>query len=281
MSTPLLRSPITFEVPGRTVHSPMVHARVNGVATKLIVDTGCTDHILTMALVREAGLPAEPGEEGTDAAGASVESWAVGDLPITFGEVTLPLADIVAFEGPEPWEGWGIGGVVSPQHLHPTANVILDLAGDELTIVEGEPAEVGAELIGRHPDLQPLWLDRQSGDTTILIRAGIDPFPPVVTMLDSGGKATEYAKTAVPGLPTGELVAGGRGVSGTQSHGALAADQVLSVADARLPLERLVVRPLINPACEGLIGIDVLRGSVLMVGSDLERRVLWLVPRLS
>lgn len=279
MSTPLLRTPITFEVPGRTVHSPMVHATVNGVVTKLIVDTGSTDHLLTMALVREAGLQAEPGEEGTDAAGASVESWAVGDLPVTIGEVTLPLENVMAFEGPEPWEGWGIGGVLSPQHLHPTANAVLDLAGDELTIVEGEPADVGAELIGRHPALRPLWLDRDTGDTTVLIRATIEPFEPVVTMLDSGGKATEFSEQAVPGLATGERVGGSRGVSGTQSHGSLIAGQVLSVGDARLPLERLFIRPPFNAACEGLVGMDVLRGTVLMVGAHLDRRVLWLIPR--
>lgn len=38
MPSILLRSPITFEVPERTVHSPMVRARIRGVATKLIVD---------------------------------------------------------------------------------------------------------------------------------------------------------------------------------------------------------------------------------------------------
>lgn len=279
MPSILLRSPITFEVPERTVHSPMVRARIRGVATKLIVDTGSTDHLLTMALVREAGLPAEPGEEGTDAAGASVESWAVGDLPVTIGEVTLPLEHLVAFEGPEPWAGWGIGGVLSPQHLHPGANVVLDLAADELTIVDGEPADAGAELIGRHPELRPLWLDREAGDTTVLIRAAIEPFEPVATMLDSGGKATEFAEPAVPGLATGELVGGARGVSGTQSQGSVVADQVLRVGEARLPMERLFVRPPFNAACEGLVGMDLLRGTVLMVGADLDRRVLWLVPR--
>lgn len=278
MSTQLLRAPITFQIRGGITHAPMVHASVNGVATKLIVDTGTTDHGLTMALVREAGLPAQPGEQGTDAAGASVESWAVGDLPVTIGDVTLPLERLVAFEGPPPFEAWGIGGFLSPQHLHPMANTVLDMANDELTLLEGDPAEIGAELIGRHSDLQPLWLDREPGDTTVLIRAAIEPFPVVVTMLDSGGKATEFAEPAVPGLATGELVGGGRGVSGTQSHGRLAAEQVLVAGDARIRVPQLFVRAPFNDACEGLVGMDVLRGTVLMVGADLGRHVLWLVP---
>jgi hypothetical protein len=279
MSTPLLRTSISFEIPGRTTHAPMVRASIGGVSTRLIVDTGCTDHGLTMALVREIGLPAEPGEAGTDAAGASVESWALGDLPVTIGEVTLPLERFVAFEGPPPFEGWGIGGFLSPQHLHPSANVILDLAGDELTIVEGEPTEIGAELSARHPDLRPLWLDRERGDTTVLVRAAIEPCAPVATMLDSGGKATEFAEPAVPGLATGELVGGGRGVSGAQSQGSMVADRVLVAGDARIPVPRLFVRPPFNAACEGLVGMDLMRGTVLMVGADLDRRVLWLVPR--
>ncbi|MEO8511770.1 MAG: aspartyl protease family protein, partial [Chloroflexota bacterium] len=267
MPSILLRSPITFEVPGRAVHAPMVHASVNGVATKLILDTGCTDHILTMELAARANLSVEPGEEGTDAAGASVESWSVGSLSVTIGDLIVPLDNVVAFHGPEPFEGWGIGGFLSPQHLHPTANVILDLAGDELAIIDGEPVDVGAELIGQHPELRPLWLGREPGDTTVQIRAAIEPFAPVVTMLDSGGKATEFADSAVPDLGTDIREAGGRGVSGTQVHGSVVTDQFLHVGDATLPLPRLFVRPSSSAAAPGLVGMDLLRGTVLMVGA--------------
>lgn len=279
MPSILLRTPITFELPGHTTHAPMVHARVNGVATKLILDTGCTDHILTMELVARAGLPAEPGEAGTDAAGESVESWSVGSLPITIGDLTLPLDTIVAFHGPEPFEGWGIGGFLSPQHLHPTASMVLDLVGSELTIVDGEPDVVGADLAARFPNLHSIWLDRAPGDPTVLIHASVEPHPDVVTMLDSGGKATEFADTAVPGLATATLEAGGRGVSGTQVHGSVVTDQVLRAGDGTLPLPRLFVRPASRATPPGLVGMDLLRGTVLMVGADLDRRVLWLVPR--
>ena len=279
MPSIILRTPITFAVPGDTTHAPMVHASVNGVATKLILDTGCTDHILTMELVARAGLSVQPGEEGTDAAGASVESWSIGSLPITIGDRTLPLDNVVAFHGPEPFEGWGIGGFLSPQHLHPTANVILDLAGDELTIVEGDAGVLGAELAARFPNLQPIWLDRAPGDTTVLIHASVEPHPEVVTMLDSGGKATQFSDTAIPGLATDSLEAAGRGVSGTQVHGSVVTDQALRVGDATLPLPRLFVRPASSAAAPGLVGMDLLRGTVLMVATDLDRRVLWLVPR--
>jgi hypothetical protein len=59
----------------------------------------------------------------------------------------------------------------------------------------------------------------------------------------------------------------------------MVADRVLVAGEARIPVPRLFVRPPFNAACEGLVGMDLMRGTVLMVGADLDRRVLWLVPR--
>src|SRR5687768_7147579 len=74
----IFRTPITFDVGDRLVHSPMVHVAVKGVTTKLILDTGSTDHVFTMDLAGRAGLDAEPCEPGTDHAGAPVPSWTLG-----------------------------------------------------------------------------------------------------------------------------------------------------------------------------------------------------------
>ena len=70
----LLDVPITFDVgEQRTTHAPMVQATVHGTPTKLIVDTGSTDHILTIELAEELGLEAIPGEAVTDSTGAQVD----------------------------------------------------------------------------------------------------------------------------------------------------------------------------------------------------------------
>jgi len=75
----------------------MVRATVGGVATKVILDTGSSDQVFTR-------------EVAVDIAGQS-----------------FPLHDAVAIPGPPPFAGWGVGGFLSPQHLHPTAWVVLTL----------------------------------------------------------------------------------------------------------------------------------------------------------
>ena len=75
----LVDVPIVYDVDGgTTVHSPMVHAVVGGVPTRLILDTGSTDHVLTKELIDRVGATLSPGEDGTDHAGAPVPSWLVG-----------------------------------------------------------------------------------------------------------------------------------------------------------------------------------------------------------
>jgi Aspartyl protease len=272
----LLDVGITFEAGDRLVHTPMVQAVVGGVATKLILDTGSSDHVLTRELAGEAGLPMQPAEPGTDSTGALVPSWSLGDLTLELAAHVFPLHDVVAIAGPPPFADWGVGGFLSPQHIHPTAWVVLDLAEDRLIAVEGAPSDVATWLAERSPNLRLLTRDRVPGDPTILIEAAVDAFQPVVTLLDSGGKATMFVATKVPGME-GAQGSSGRGVGGGQINGSMVEDRRLVVGDAILPVPRLFVREAMD-GHDGLIGVDVLRGTVLVVSADPTRPVYWLVP---
>jgi hypothetical protein len=272
----LLEAPITFQVGDEVTHAPMVEAIVRGAATKLILDTGSTDHILTIELTDRLGLRRTAAEPGTDSAGASVASWSVDDLAVEVGGVALELHDVIAIAGPAPFEAWGVGGFLSPQHLHPTAQVVLDFAAGGLILLDGDEAEVVAWVAARSPDLLPVSLDRASGDSTVLIHAAIEPFEPVVTMLDSGGKRTEFAAAAVPGLVGGTRQMSGHGVSGGETYGAEVNGATLHLGDAAIPVPRLLVRDEAGNA-PGVIGMDLLRGTVLVVSADPARRVTWLV----
>ena len=112
MSSPtiLLDVPIRFDVGETVTHAPMIDAVLAGQPTRLILDTGSTDHVLTIELVRSAGLPHEPGEPGTDHAGASVDSWFVGEAAVAVDGVDFALHDVVAITGPAPFSGWGSAG---------------------------------------------------------------------------------------------------------------------------------------------------------------------------
>jgi hypothetical protein len=273
----LFDEPITFVgADGQSTHAPMVAAAVGGEATRLILDTGSTDHILSIELANRVGLSAEPGEEGTDSTGSSVPSWTLGDVPVQVGEARHTLASVIAIAAPAPFESRGIGGFISPQHLVPDAWMHLDLAEDRFMALRGSEADVAAWFTARAPDFQLLRLARADGDSTILVRGGIEPFDDVVAMLDTGGKASDVVASAVPGLSRGELVSSGHGVGGSEAFGSVVTDQTLRVGDARLSLDRLLVRD----EMEGrgiLVGMDVLRGTILTVSADPSRPVFWQV----
>jgi hypothetical protein len=274
----LLDVPITFEVGDQVTHAPMVHVTVAGTPTKLILDTGSTDHILTVELAEQVGLEAEPGEPGTDSTGASVPSWSIGVVEFEIAGESFALRNVVAIAAPAPFPGWGGGGFISPQQLQPGAWAVLDLAAERLVLVEGEEADVAGWLSERTPDLQLLRLDRAPGDGTILVHGAIEPFDEVVTMLDSGGKRTQFTQSAVPQVSDGPRASSGRGVGGAESFGAEVRGQTLIVGEARLPLEALIVSPEMDGR-DGLVGMEVLRGTVLTVSGDPRRPVIWQVAR--
>lgn len=271
----LLDEPITFEAGEQQIHTPMVRAVAGGIATKLILDTGSSDHVFTRELADEASLPVREAEPGTDSTGAAVPSWSLGELTVEIGGRSFPLHDVVAIPGPPPFVGWGVGGFLSPQHLHPEAWLVLDLDSERLVLVDGESGDVAEWLADRWPGFHLTELERLASDPTILVRAAIDPFEPVVVLLDTGGKSTVFAAKAVPGL-AGEHSGAGRGLSGTRIVGEMVDDQTLVVADMRLPVPRLVVSEAVDGQ-DGLVGIDVLRGTILVVRANRTKPVYWLV----
>ncbi|HLE89058.1 MAG TPA: retropepsin-like aspartic protease, partial [Candidatus Limnocylindria bacterium] len=139
----LLDVPITFDVGGgQTTHAPMVHATVRGTPTRLIVDTGSDAHILTIELAEAVGLAAAPGEAGTDSSGASVPSWTLGEVAVSVAEHEFALHDVVAITAPGPFAGWGIGGILSPQHLEPGAWAVLDLAAERFFMLDADEPDL-------------------------------------------------------------------------------------------------------------------------------------------
>lgn len=277
----VLDVPIHFTVAdGTAVHSPMVDATVGGEATRLILDTGATDHVLLKALLNRAGAAAVPTDDGTDHAGAAVPSWFVGDLAIAIAEGVFDLREVVAIGAPPRFEAWGIGGFLSPQHLHPDARILIDLAADRLVVarLDGrDPVKVDAALATRLPTLRPLSLDRDPDEATVVASAAIEGFAAIPTMWNTGGRGTEVARSVVPGLTGAPVRAGSAGISGAGVFGSAAGARTLLVDDARVPVARLIVRDEMEPPL-GLIGMDVLRRTALIVGADRTVPFTWLVP---
>jgi hypothetical protein len=271
----VLQAALRFEVPGRTVHAPQVEARIRGVTTRLIVDSGASDHLLTVELAKRCQIDMQPGEPGTDSTGAAVPSWRVGTLDMDVGQTRVRLSDVVAFDGPSQFTEDGIGGFLSPQNLDPSAFAVIDLSGSQLLLMDCDVVAMEKWLGSRYPGFRLLSLTRELGET-VEVSASIEPYEPVVAMLDTGGKATEFAASSVPGLRGVPSDRGGRGVSGAGVEGQDVADQTLVVGGARFALPVLRVRE--TMPIPGQIGMDVLRGTVLVVSAVRERPIYWLVP---
>lgn len=274
----LLESAITFDVTDGAVHCPMVHATVADAATKLILDSGSTAHVLTLELANAAGLTLEPGAPATDHAGAPVENWSLGEVPIEIEGCALVLSAVAAIDGPAPFDAWGVGGFLSPQSLHPSAFTVIDLADNVLWLLEGGASDVAHWLSARFPAMRLLSLARERLDG-VFVRSAIDPFKSVPTMINTGSSGTEFAKSAVPQLRGARTTGAGFGVSGSSVDGRAVHDQILRVADAVLPIGTLLVRDEFPPQHGlGQVGMDVLLGTVVAFTARDDEPVLWSVP---
>lgn len=277
----LARIPITYTaIDGSVVHSPMIAGRLGGIETLFVLDTGSEVHLLTRELADRVGLEGAPGEAGTDHAGATLASWDIGSVELRVGrqdDTALTLGDVVAIPAPRPFPGWGVGGILSPQHLHPTASIVIDLWADELVLVEGSDDDLRSWLATRGSDLDLLALPRDAAFPSLVVPAALDPHPDIPVMLNTGGKHTEFLAEAAPGVAHGPLERTGGGVSGADVRASAGGPALLRVGGRRLPVGELYVRSsMIEP--HGLIGMDVLRGTILVGAADPGRAVLWLVP---
>ena len=274
----LTRVPISFETAdGSTEHAPLVVGRVGGVTTRLVLDTGSEVHLLTKELVDQIGLAVEEGEEGVDHSGATMPSWTVEDVGLQLGELEVTLRGTFAIPAPPPFPGWGVGGILSPQHLHPSALAVIDLVADELLLVDGTATAVAAWLSERSAALTTLALERDKSFTSVVVRAAVSRHPEITTMLNTGGRHTEFSSDAVPGVAAVASERLGGGVSGADVMGASAGEATLLVAGHEVRVASLAVRASMHDP-QGLVGMDVLRGTILTVGADLSQPVLWQIP---
>jgi len=219
----------------------------------------------------------EPGEPGTDSTGSSVPSWQAHEVTVRIGEVNFDFSEVVVIGTPPPFRRMGIGGTLSPQRLHPGSPVVLDLAAGRV-VMPGGVADVDEWLADAYPGWRALRLPAVDGDGTVLVEAAIDSFAAVVTMLDTGAKATYAAPDAVPALGEGGVRRStGRGVGGTESFGVDVPGRVLHIGDAALPVDLLIAGHELGVA-RCVVGMDLLRGTILAVGGPPGSAIRRLLP---
>jgi hypothetical protein len=280
----VLRVPIRFDAQnGDPIHAPVVLATIGAIHTRLILDTGSDVHLLTAELAGAAGLSLASVDQGTDHAGSSLDSWLVGDVSVAFDRASpsepILLRDVVAIPAPAAFSAQGIGGILSPQRLHATAFAVIDEIDDELTLADGAADAIRAWLRTRRGTPDVIALGRRAGDDRPIVQASIEPHPELPVLVNTGGRHTEFAPEAVPGLAAGDLERIGTGVSGAAVMGARGGSGVLRLGDHRVALRSVMLRSgMVDPPA--MLGQDVLRGSVVAVGPDSGTPVLWQVAEL-
>ena len=127
-------------------------------------------------------------------------------------------------------------------------------------------------LRDRLPGREIHELPRDPNSGAVVVRGGIEGFAEVRALLDTGGKKTEFAASAVPGLVGGEMQRLGGGVSGAGYEGGFVGPQTLIVGRARLAVPDLAIRQQMHDT-DAIVGMDVLRGTILAAAADLTRPV--------
>lgn len=282
MISTVLRAPIRFVAEnGDPVHAPVVLATIGAIHTRLVLDTGSDVHLLTRETAEAAGLALTGADVGTDHAGTELESWLVGDVQLSLDEATpaearVELHDVVAIPAPAAFIERGIGGILSPQRLHPTAFAIIDEVDDELAVLDADAEGIRGWILDRHPAIEVLALERAPGDARPIVEAAIEPHQAVPVLVNTGGRHTEFEPSTVPGLAGGELERIGVGVSGADVLGAEAGRQVLALGGVRVAVPSLKLRTgMADPPA--MLGQDIIRGTVVAVGPDPTTPVLWQV----
>jgi len=256
----------------------MVFLGIGGAApARCILDSGSDVHIVTEDLADELGLDKVPGEEGTDHGGNTMPSWTVGDVAADLDGFALSLKECVSIPAPPPFPKFGIRSMLSPHRVHPTAFAVIDTAERELLFVDGSDSEVEEFLRSRQSGLTMLKLVRDPDHQSVVAMAAIEGFDEIPALLDTGGKKTEFSATALGGLTSAESQRLGGGVSGSDYAGWSVGPKSLVVGGQTLPVPALMVRAEMHDP-QAIIGMDVMRGTVLAAAADLARPVFWQVP---
>ncbi len=276
MATARVQATLTFEAAqGKVLPVPMLEVSIAGGTTRLIADTGASDHLLTTAFVTGRGLQVAAGAEaGTDHAGAKFEAKPLRRTFLEFAAVRLPFDGFVA-DGPPPFEPLGIGGFVSPQRLTDSGYVILDFPQKRLVVLDGDEASVTSWLAvdGEVVAVPTTWSRNKP-----FVEVALATRPPVLGELDTGGSGTEVS-AAYAGEATGASSCQGIGLSGACIEGSTLEKQTVLFAGRSFNGRDLSVRKEIahGDHLENermLVGMDVLGSCVLAIPADRSSRVL-------
>lgn len=277
--------PMRFTVHGQKIPVPVVEAQLEGSPVVLIVDTGSSHQAITTQYADAHGLtPATAGSgSGVGHAGESLAVQRLPKLSLALGRDRREIGDAIVTRGPDSLVKLGIAGFLSPQNLVPTCCVVLDFIHGRLQLIEGSCAGTVAWLQEQSPGLRRADVPQVTGPEPRkrYVPTTVAEYPDLVTEIDSGGSATEYAEALFPNAAaTAPVSAAGQSVSGQRIPARSLAAQHVLIGNLALGPVPIRARSTLG-GIQGRLGADILRGTIVILPADPQEPVIFLAPSAS
>ncbi len=238
--------PLRFDAGG----PPLVEVTVGGKPTLFAVDTAAKETALASWFAKSVASETE--------------------LPLLLGTLSLGEAKWPVIEGLPSFEALGIGGVLSPLQAAKQGAIVLDFPNQRLLFLDGKMNVWMRWLDERSPKGQTESLPRAGPrDGTLYVKSRVGDGREVVTRLDSAAPTTTYVSSLFD--PT--LIADGGALLGPHVSGLH-----VRLGESEFGPLDVLARPALG-AHEGALGLDVLRGVVLLIPVQGYQALWVMTPR--
>jgi len=246
--------------------SPLVRATVRGETAAFIVDTGASVHTIASWLVDAAKMPAAASRAtttGSTGVETTVRTVSGESLHVAGRDGDIRLGDAIVVDFPPIFAEQRIGGLLSPQLLAAAGTAaVLDLQTPRLTFGPARPATVGTRVCRN--ESSPFANRLYSAPATIGGTAG--------TMLVDTGATSSVVSASSPlgaALSTRpSTTSRAQGVGGPATVTRTVPGVSVQAGGAETTVPVAIGNPAGACGADGLIGMDVLRRCVLVLGES-------------
>ncbi len=194
------------------------------------------------------------------------------------GGVARRVNDAVVIAGPAAFGPLGIAGFLSPQHFFTGGFVVMDFPAGKMIVLQGSPDDLRAWLGRRYEGWERSEIPRVPGPDArrVFVAVTAAGREGLVAEVDTGGSFSEVAEGLVPA----DMTAAGPATlsaSGQKTAARFIEGQTFGVGGLQFGPVKLKVRSA-KSGFDALLGMDLLRGGVLVVATDATAPVWLLRP---
>jgi predicted aspartyl protease len=252
--------------------NPLLRLTIGGRTVWFIIDTGAGVHTIASWLVRAAGLRTRASSSAvTGSTGSEQQVRAFEGISARLEDGrTLAIPEGVVVDFPGIFEEHEIGGLLSPQLLSRKDAVVLDLRTPALSL---EAFSVATARL-RSTNVAAARVCHNAASP---IRNGLYAVPatvaatPATLLLDTGATRTVIGVESGIAQRLAPQSAGGsrtQGVGGTVTTSQRVPGVPVAIAGKTTAVELTLAPAAANCGADGLLGMDVLRNCVLVLGES-------------